>query len=205
MKVILINGSPHQYGSTNRALEEVKNELIKEKIDASILWIGTQVFGCTACNSCYESKKCIYDDSVNEIGELLESIDGIVFGSPVYYASASGSMTSFLDRLFRSYSKKLEYKPGACISVARRAGTLSTFDQLNKYLAINSMPIVTSQYWNGVHGNNPLELEKDLEGLQTMRTLAKNMAWSLKSIDAGKKAGIKSPEQETRERTNFIR
>ena len=205
MKVILVNGSPNRNGSTNRALEEIKAEFDKTNIEAYIFWIGDRLSGCTGCNQCVKYGRCVFDDKVNEFGELAKDCSGVIFGSPVYYASANGSMVSFLDRVFRSFSKYLEYKPGATISVARRAGTLSTFDQLNKYLMINSMPVVSSQYWNGVHGANANDIESDLEGLQTMRTLARNMIWLLESIEAGKKAGVNLPKKEERVRTNFIR
>ena len=205
MKVLLVNGSPRIDGCTNRALEEIKVELIKQEIDAEIVWLGTTVQSCVACGLCKSSGRCKFNDVVNVFGKKAIDADGFIFGSPVHYASASGLIVSFLDRLFYCYGNNLEYKPGAAIASARRAGTITTFDQLNKYFTINSMPVVSSQYWNGVHGTNASDVEKDLEGLQTMRTLAKNMAWLLKSIDAGKTLGIETPEKEKRERTNFIR
>ena len=207
MKVLLINGSPKKTGTTFTALSEVEKMLNQEGIETEIIHIGTGAMqGCTACLGCdTESEKCIFDDLVNEVAEKAKTANGFVFGSPVYYASGNGSMISFLDRLFYSQSKYFTHKPAACVVVARRGGTTATVDQLNKYFLINQMPIVSTQYWNMAFGNNPDEVKKDLEGMQIMRTLGKNMAWLLKSIDAGKKAGVKLPEQEQRVRTNFIR
>jgi multimeric flavodoxin WrbA len=207
MKVLLINGSPNEFGNTFIALNEVAKTLNQEGIETEIIHIGKGAMqGCTACRLCRnESSKCIFDDLVNEVAEKAKEADGFVFGSPVYYASANGSMRSFLDRLFYSQSKYFAHKPGAAVVVARRAGTTASLDQLNKYFTINQMPVVSSQYWNMVYGNNGDEVKKDLEGMQIMRTLGRNMAWLIKSIEAGKQAGIELPEREPRVSTNFIR
>ena len=207
MKVLLINGSPNEFGSTFTALSEVAKMLNQEGIETEIIHIGRGAMqGCIACRKCRgESDKCVFDDLVNEVAEKAKNADGFVFGSPVYYASANGSMIAFLDRLFYSQSKHFAHKPGAAVVAARRAGTTAALDNLNKYFTINQMPVVSSQYWNMVYGNNGEEVKKDLEGMQIMRTLGKNMAWLLKSIEAGKQAGIELPEREPRVATNFIR
>ena len=207
MKVLLINGSPHKTGCTNYALMEAAAELNKANIDTEIIHIGTKpVRGCTACKKCLPSlNKCIFDDDiVNVIIEKSHQCDGLIVGSPVYYASANGTLISILDRVFYA-GNGFDYKPGACIVSARRAGTTSAIDQLNKYFSISNMPIVSSQYWVMVHGNNADEVKQDLEGLQTVRTLARNMAWLLNCIASGKKAGFAIPQAEERVRTNFIR
>ncbi|WFR57470.1 flavodoxin family protein [Anaerocolumna sp. AGMB13025] len=207
MKVLLINGSAKVHGCTYTALEEIVKELNKENIDTEILHIGKNpIRGCMACGGCYNgSGKCIFnDDIVNVALEKAKEADGFIFGSPVHYAGASGHITSFLDRFFYA-GDGYQYKPGAVIVSCRRGGSTTAFDQLNKYLTISSMPVVSSQYWNMVHGNTPEEVKQDLEGLQTMRTLGRNMAWLLKSIQAGKEAGIPLPEKEERIATNFIR
>lgn len=206
MKVILVNGSPKEKGCTFRALREVEEELNKNGIDTEIFHIGTKpLAGCMGCGGCAKTGECVYGDAVNRFAQLAEDADGFIFGSPVHYAAASGALTSFLDRAFYSAGSKMRGKVGASVVSCRRGGASAAFDQLNKYFTINSMPVVSSQYWNQVHGNTPEEVEQDLEGLQTMRTLAKNMAWLLKCIDLGKKSGITVPEQEAKEKTNFIR
>ena len=206
MKVLLVNGGPHKKGSTNRALEEIAAQLEKEGIDSEIVWLGNKpISGCIACGTCRTKGSCAFDDVVNEFAAKAEQADGFIFGSPVHYAAASGAITSFMDRLFYSAGSKLAFKPAACICAARRGGTTATFDQLNKYFTINQMPIVASTYWNMVHGTNAEDVEQDLEGLRTMRTLAKNMAWILKSIEAGKAAGVEMPQPEEPVWTNFIR
>lgn len=206
MKVILVNGSPKEKGCTNRALEEVASALNQNGVETEIFHIGTDpLAGCTGCGACAKTGKCIYDDAVNRFTEKAETADGFVFGSPVHYAAASGALTSFLDRAFYSAGGKMRGKLGAVIVSCRRGGASATFDQLNKYFTINSMPIVSSQYWNQVHGNTPAEVEQDLEGLQTMRTLGKNMAWLLKCVELGKQAGVTIPEQEEKIKTNYIR
>lgn len=206
MKVLLINGSPNKNGCTYTALAEIEKELNKENIETEIFHIGKKpIRGCTACGKC-SGNRCIFnDDIVNEALEKCEKIDGFIVGSPVYYASANGAVVSLLDRMFYAGSSLLKYKPAAAIASARRAGTTATLDILNKYFTISCMPIVSSQYWNMVHGNTSEEVIKDLEGMQIMRTLGKNMAWMLKCIEAGKEKGINIPKQEERQRTNFIR
>ncbi|HBB28513.1 MAG TPA: flavodoxin family protein [Clostridiales bacterium] len=206
MKVLLINGSPNKNGCTYTALAEIEKELNKNNIETEIFQIGNKpIRGCTACGKC-SGNRCIFnDDVVNEALEKCENIDGFIVGSPVYYASANGAVVSLLDRMFYAGGSLLKYKPAAAIASARRAGTTATLDVLNKYFTISCMPIVSSQYWNMVHGNNPDEVKQDLEGLQIMRTLGKNMAWLLKCIESGKENGINIPEQEPRQRTNFIR
>lgn len=205
MKVLLVNGSPHEHGCTNRALEEIKMQLSKDGVDAEIFWIGTKVQGCIACYACKKTGKCIFNDQLTEFVEKAKQANGFIFGSPVYYSSAAGSITSFMDRLFFSAAQYLEYKPAATIVSCRRGGATETFAQLNMYYTINNMPVVSSQYWNQVHGLTPADVEQDLEGLQTMRTLASNMAWLLKCIDSGKQNNINRPIREEAIATNFIR
>ena len=207
MKVLLVNGGPHKEGCTYTALKEVEKELNNEGIETEIFWVGVKpISGCIACGKCSEIGKCVFDDVVNEFAEKCKDADGFVFGTPVHYASASGAITSFMDRLFYSASSDIfRLKPAATIVSARRAGTTSTMDQLNKYFSINQMPIISSRYWNMVHGNNPEEVKQDEEGMQIMRILGRNMAYHLKCQEAGKKAGINMPEKEKTKLTNFIR
>jgi len=206
MKVLLLNGSPNKEGCTFTALSEVAKALNENGIETEIIQIGSEAIrGCIACAKCRETGVCIFDDLVNEVAEKAKTADGFIFGSPVYYSGINGTMKSFLDRLFYSGSRHLAYKPGAGVVSARRAGTVAAWQQLNMYFTINNMPVVSSQYWNMVHGNTPDEVRQDKEGLQIMRTLGNNMAWLLKSIEAGKEAGVERPKQEPRERTNFIR
>lgn len=206
MKVILVNGSPHKNGCTYTALSEIAGTLQKEGIDTEIFWVGNKpISGCIACKGCSKTGKCVIDDTVNEFIEKAKEADGFIFGSPVHYAGASGALTSFMDRAFYHKADMYQGKPAAAIASCRRGGASATFDQLNKYFTICSMPVVSSQYWNMVHGNTPDEVKQDLEGLQTMRTLGRNMAWMLKCIEAGKKAGIDFPEHEDKIATNFIR
>lgn len=209
MKVLLVCGSPHKEGCTHTALAEVAKTLNAEGIETKEIWIGNKpVGGCTACGACGKLGKCMYDDVVNEVLAELDSYDGFVFGSPVYYASPNGSMLGFMDRLFYAGASKMAYKPAAAVASARRAGTTATFDALNKYFTINNMPVVSSRYWNMVHGanNTSEDVLKDEEGLQTMRYLGYNMAWLLKCIEAGKQAGIAVPAGEEKKlRTSFIR
>ena len=193
MKVILINGSRREKGCTFTALTEIAQELGRQGIESEIIHVGP-----SAVNG--DIGKC-----VKAVGEAMHSADGLIIGSPVYYASPSGEVIAFLDRLFWNYGKEMAYKPGAAIVSARRGGTTASFDVLNKYFTITQMPVVSSQYWNMVHGNTPDEVRQDGEGLQTMRTLARNMAWLLKSIQAGKEHGVALPEREERIGTNFIR
>jgi multimeric flavodoxin WrbA len=207
MKVLLINGSPNKKGCTCTALCEVEKELNKCDVETEIFYIGKKpIRGCTACGKCMETGECVFDDdAVNVALAKADKSDGFIFGSPVHYAGPSGFIKSFLDRCFFSGSDVFAYKPGAAIVSCRRAGATAALEQLNKYFTINNMPVVSSQYWNMVHGNTPDEVLQDKEGLQTMRTLGRNMAWLLKSIEAGKKAGIALPENEERVWTNFIR
>lgn len=208
MKVLMINGSPHAKGCTYTALCEVAKELNAQEIETEIIHVGHQpIRGCMGCGQCAEKGRCIFDgDMVNETIEKMEHADGLIVGSPVHYASAGGAITSFLDRLFYAGGKTMTLKPGAAIASARRAGTTATLDQLNKYFTISQMPLVPSQYWNMVHGNSPEEVAKDLEGLQTMRVLGRNMSWLLQCIEAGKQTGVPLPISESeRQRTNFIR
>ena len=206
MKVIMINGSPHAKGCTYTALQEVAKVLHSHGIETELVQIGAKpINGCIACGKCKESGKCIFDDCVNEVAARLEEFDGFIVGAPVYYSGPSGQSTAFLDRLFYCASAKLRNKPGAAVVSCRRGGASASYDRLNKYFGINSMPIVTSQYWNQVHGNNAEEVVQDEEGMQTMRTLGENMAWLLKCIAAGRAAGVKPPKKEPGIRTNFIR
>ena len=206
MKVLLVNGSPHKNGSTYTALCEVEKALNGEGIETSIVWLGTEaISGCLACGYCSRNGKCIKNDIVNEFAQRAKNADGFVFGTPVHYAGASGAIVSFLDRLFYSASGSLRHKPAAVITAARRGGTTAAYDQLIKYPAIAEMPIISSNYWNMVHGAVASDVPEDKEGMQTMRILGKNMAYFIKCIDAGKKAGIELPEREKKEITNFIR
>ncbi len=206
MKVLLINGSPHQKGCTYTALAEVAKELEAQGVDSEIFWIGSApVGGCIGCGGCAGKGACAFGGPVNQAIELAKTADAIILGSPVHYASAAGSATGFFDRLFYAGGAALRFKPGAAGASARRAGTTATLDQLNKYFTINNMPLVGSQYWNMVHGSKPEDVLQDAEGMQTLRQLARNMAWLLKSIQAGRAAGLALPAQEERVRTNFIR
>lgn len=209
MKVLLINGSPKPAGCTYTALSIAAEELNKNEIQTEIFQIGAKpIRGCIGCNACAKSGKgmCTFDDdTVNKAIALCKEADGIIVGSPVHYASASGAITSFMDRLFYAGGANLKYKPGAVVASCRRGGASATLDQLNKYFGISSMPVISSNYWNMVHGNTPEEVLKDEEGVQTMRVLAQNMAWILKAIEAGKNAGIFSPEPEAKIKTNYIR
>lgn len=206
MKVILVNGSPHAKGCTYTALTEVAKALENQGIETEIFQVGNKpIGGCIGCGACRKGEGCFQKDCVNEFVEKAKDADGFVFGTPIHYAAASGSITSFMDRVFYSGSRFLTGKPGAAVVSCRRGGASAGFDQINKYFTINCMPIVSSQYWNSVHGNTPEEVMQDGEGLQTMRTLGNNMAWLVKCIEAGKQAGIQFPEREPGIRTNFIR
>lgn len=205
MKVLMINGSPHKNGTTNRALEEIAVALQKNGIDSEIITVGNkEISGCLACGSCSKTGKCFRNDIVNEIIEKIEQADGLVVGSPVYYAGLNGTLKSLLDRVFYA-RKSFDGKPATAIAVARRAGTTSTVDIINKYFMISNMPVVSSQYWNMVFGSNGVQAEQDYEGMQTMRTLGDNMAWLIKCIALGKENGVNLPEREKTERTNFIK
>ncbi len=205
MKVLLINGSPKANGNTALALEEMVKVFAQEGVETEVVHVGNKdIRGCVACTSCYQTGKCVVDDMVNECAEKFAQCDGMVVASPVYYASANGTLVSFLDRLFYSCHCDKRMKVGASVAVARRGGCSATFDMLNKYFTISGMPVASSQYWNSVHGAAPGEACEDAEGLQTMRTLAKNMTFLMKSIALGKEQfGL--PEKEAPQRTNFIR
>lgn len=206
MKVLLVNGSPRAKGCTYTALCEVAGALEKNGIATEIFQVGASpVAGCIGCGACLKSGKCFMADSVNDFVERAKEADGFVFGTPVHYAAASGAVTSFLDRAFYGKTAAFAGKPGAAVVSCRRGGASAAFDQMNKYFTISGMPVVSSQYWNQVHGNTPEEVRQDAEGMQTMRTLGNNMAWLLKCIAAGKEAGICYPEREPAVRTNFIR
>ncbi len=205
-KVLLINGSPNEKGCTFTALSEIADTLSESNIESDMVYLGKKpVAGCIACGKCSETGKCVFDDKVNEILGKLDEYDGIVVGSPVYYAGPSGQVCAFLDRLFFCSGSKMEGKLAASVVSCRRGGASAAFDRLNKYFGISNMHIVGSQYWNQVHGNTPEEVKRDEEGLQTMRTLAQNMAWMLQNIQAGRKAGVEFPKYEEKSRTNFIR
>lgn len=201
----MINGSPHKQGNTYIALHEMEKVFAEEGIDTEIIQIGSRdIRSCIACYSCAEKGKCVFDDIVNETAPKLEACDGLVVGSPVYFASANATLVAFLTRLFYSTHFDKTMKVGACVAAARRGGLSATFDELNKFFTISGMPVASSQYWNSIHGREAGEAENDAEGLQTMRTLARNMTFLMKSIALGReKYGL--PEKEAFQRTNFIR
>jgi multimeric flavodoxin WrbA len=206
MKVLLLNGSPHASGSTYTALAEVQRGLADNGVATEFFHIGTKpVRGCIACKKCKQTKRCVFTDDVAcALSDKISECDGLVIGSPVYYASANGALVALLDRVFYAdgdYAGKL----GASVAVARRAGTTATMDVLNKYFSISNMPIVSSFYWNMVHGHNPEQVRQDIEGMQIMYAIGQNMAWLLGCIEAGEKAGIKPPVIGPITRTNFIR
>jgi len=205
MKVLILNGSPKANGNTAAALAEMIAVFRQEGIETELVQVGSrEIRGCTGCGSCFRTGKCVFDDLVNELAVKLEECDGLVIGSPVYYASANGTLIALLDRLFYSTRFPKTMKVGAGVAVARRGGCSATFDQLNKYFTISGMPVASSQYWNSVHGAKPGQAEEDAEGMQTMRTLARNMSFLMKSIALGKeKYGL--PEREKPQYTNFIR
>ena len=211
MKVLLFNGSPHKEGCTFTALSEIEKTLKEEGIESEVYHIGAKaVAPCRACRACAKIGKCVIDDGVNEFLEYAKDFDAFVFGSPVYYAAAAGGAISFLNRAFftafmSGRGEIFLHKPGAAVASARRAGTTATLDQLNRYFTITQMPIISGRYWNMVHGHSPEDVKQDLEGLQNMRILARNMAYYLKCIEAGKKAGIELPKQEEVVFTDFIR
>lgn len=206
MKIILINGSPNEKGCTYTALSECAEEFSRLGAETEIVWIGKKPMpGCIGCWKCSETGHCVFGGLTEETADKIVAADGMIVGSPVYFASVNGSLVSFLDRLYASRSGEFMHKPFAAVVSARRGGTTASLDVLNKYGLINEQPIVASQYWPMVHGNSPEEVKKDKEGLQIMRTLARNMHWLISCIDAGKKAGINTPNPEEAERTNFIR
>ena len=205
MKVLLLNGSPHAQGCTYTALCEVAGALEKNGIETEIFHIGTKpIAGCIACGSCLKTGKCVFDDGVNEFVEKAKSADGFVFGSPVYFAHPSGRLLAFMDRAFYSGGAAFQFKPAAAVLSARRAGTTASFDVINKYFTICSMPVVSATYWNHVYGAQPEEVAKDKEGLMTMYNIGKNMAWLLKCIALGRENGLPHPDNE-KVLTNFIR
>ena len=201
-KVLLINGSPHEHGCTYTALKEMIDVFTANGIESELVYLGKQpIAGCIACGKCYETGRCIFNDKVNEIMDRIDEFDGIVLGSPVYYAGPAGQLCAFLDRLFYISKGRMAGKIGASVVSCRRGGATAAFDRLNKYFGISNMHVAGSQYWNQIHGNTPEEAGKDLEGLQTMRTLAQNIVWLMKC----KEAGIEMPEYEQKVATNFIR
>lgn len=210
MKVLLVNGSPHKEGCTYTALCEVSEALNKNGIDTDIFWIGNKpLSGCIACKSCVEKNQCVFQDTVNEFLNIAGNYDGFVFGTPVHWGAAGGAITSFMNRAFYADlcggGNRFLLKPAAAVVSARRAGTTATWDQINKYFALMQMPIISSRYWNIIHGATPEEVKKDLEGMQTMRFLGRNMAYFMKCKKLAQKAGLQPPEQETVTFTNFIR
>ena len=205
MKVLMINGSPRVGGNTAIALKEMEKAFVKNGIEVETVQIGNKAIrGCIACGTCAKKGQCVFDDAVNEVAPKFAEADGLVIASPVYYASANGTLVSFLDRLFYSCHCDKRMKVGAAVAVARRGGLSATFDELNKYFTINSMPVAASNYWNSVHGGAKGDAEQDAEGLQTVRVLAENMSFLMKSIALGKEQ-IGLPEAEPKQYTNFIR
>lgn len=207
MKVMLFNGSPRANGCTYTALSEVAKVLNAEGIDTEIVHLGNApVQDCIGCMGCAKTRRCVFgNDPINELAERAKSADGFIFGTPVYYAHPSGRVLSAMDRMFYSAKENFAKKPAAVVASARRAGTTASLDAICKHLTISEMPVVSSTYWNMVHGNSPEQVVQDSEGMQTMRNLGRNMAWILKCIEAGKAAGINPPESEKGARTNFIR
>ncbi len=205
MKVMLVNGSPHENGCTYTSLKEVADTLEENGISTEIHWIGQgDIAGCKGCGYCKTKGKCVINDDVNEVSARVEEFDGFVFGAPVYYSGVAGQMNSWMDRFFYVNSKKMGGKVAASVVNARRGGNSASYERLNQYYLICGMIVPGSQYWNMTHGFTPDDVRKDKEGLQTMRTLGRNMAWLLKSIDAGKKAGLQFPEREPFIQTNFV-
>lgn len=207
MKVLLLNGGPHEKGCTYTALSEVAKSLAECGVESEIVWIGTgPVRGCIGCGGCAGTGRCAFDDdALNGILAKAEATDGLIVGSPVHYAAAAGAVSGLLDRMFTAIPDKLAYKPAACVVSCRRGGASAAFDELNKYFTINRMPVVASQYWNSVHGSSAEEVRRDEEGLQIMRVLGRNMAWLLHCIEAGRAAGVPMPQQEEHLWTSFIR
>lgn len=207
MKVLMINGSPHAKGCTHAALTIVAQTLLSEGVQTEELYLGSApIADCTGCNVCWKTGRCVIDDKVNEVKSKLSEYEGMIIGSPVYYAGPTGMLCSFLDRLFYSSYKEVSGKPGAAVVVCRRAGSTAAFDRLNKYFTIMNMPVVSSRYWNQIHGYmNPQDLENDKEGVQTLRILGKNMAWMLKCKHNAEMNGIEAPVLERKVLTNFVR
>lgn len=206
MKVLLVNGSPKREGCTATALKEIEIVLNKNGVKTEQFWLGNKpIAGCIGCGRCLKTGKCFLEDKVNEFLKKVPSTDGFVFGTPVHFAATSGMLSSFMDRVFYGRRNLFSNKLGAAVVSCRRGGATAALDEINKYFGISNMPIVSSQYWNMVHGNTPEEVKKDEEGMQTMRTLGNNMVWLLKSIEAGKKSGVEIPKHEPIKSTNFIR
>ncbi|MBD5632577.1 MAG: flavodoxin family protein [Clostridia bacterium] len=207
MKVLMINGSPHEHGTTNAALQIIADELKVQGVESEILWLGGgAVRGCIGCGGCKKAGKCVFDDDpVNAIGEKLKGADGYIFGAPVHYASPCGAMVSAMDRLFYAFGQYMQFKPAASVVAARRAGTTASYDVLNKYIGINNMITVPSTYWNMVHGNNAEEVLQDEEGVTIMRAIASNMVWLLKLLDNAKGTELEKPVIIPKVKTNFIR
>ncbi len=207
MKVLLINGSPHEKGCTYTALCAVAAALNESGVDTEILWTGAEpIRGCTGCRGCSKTHRCVFDDGmVNAVIERMEKADGLVVGGPVHYASAGGALVSLLDRVFYAAGGAFHHKPGASVVSARRAGTTAALEVLDKYFQISQMPVVSSRYWNMVHGNSPEEVQRDVEGMEIMTQLGRNMAWLLRCIEAGKACGLEPPETGSKSFTNFIR
>lgn len=204
-KVLLINGSPHEFGCTYTALKEVAETLEKNGVETEILYLGIKpVAGCIACGKCGQTGRCVFNDQVNRVLDKLAEYQGIVVGSPVYFAGPTGQICAFLDRLFYCGGDRMKGKVAAAVVSCRRGGATAAFDRLNKYFTISNMHVAGSQYWNQIHGKTPAQAVKDLEGLQTMRTLGQNMAWLIKSIAAGEASGLAAPEYEKTQITNFI-
>ena len=205
MKVILINGSPKEKGCTYTALREIERQLQKNDIETEIFWLGNKpISGCIGCGSCLKTGECFMQDKVNEFLEKVPKTDGFIFGSPVHFAATSGMLSSFMDRVFYGRRKLFSNKLGSAVVSCRRGGATAALDEINKYFGITEMPIISSRYWNMVHGAKPEDVLKDEEGMQAMRILGRNMAYYLKCIEAGKKAGIELPKREKTILTNFI-
>lgn len=211
LKVLLVNGSPHKKGCTNRALEEVAAALAEQGVGSDVFWIGAKpIASCIGCKRCAATGRCVFDDHVNDFIEVAPGYDGFVLGTPVHFGAATGGMTAFLDRAFyvpRQHvgDDAFRMKPGAAVASCRRAGNTATVDQINRYFQLLQMPIATSRYWNIVHGSTPEEVERDVEGLQAMRFLGRNMAYLLKALRMARDAGMEPPAQEPTTYTNFIR
>ena len=210
MKVLLVSGSPHEKGCTYTALSQVAGTLQEEQIATELYHIGNKpISGCISCMKCVQTGSCVFHDQVNEVRQRIAEFDGFIFGTPVYYGSANSSLVSFMTRLFFpdlvTGGNTFALKPAACVITSRRAGTSATFDVLNKFFTVSQMPVISSKYWNMVHGTTPEEVLQDLEGLQIMRTLARNMAWFLKCVEAGQRAGVALPAKEEHVITSFIR
>ena len=206
MKVLLVNGSPHEKGATYAAMTVIAEALANEGVESEIFWIGNEaVGGCLGCGYCRKEKRCVRGDRVNDLTVRLSEFDGFIFGSAVHYAASTGALSSFMDRLFYMNSFAMRMKPAAAIVSCRRGGATAAFDEINKYFTISEMPIVSSNYWNQIHGSNAEEAMQDIEGVQTMKILGRNMAYMVKALAAAKEAGVIPAEREKKTLTNFIR